>query len=320
SGLVLRASRAVPGLLPAPAGAPADVELWLNDEPPWDDPPGEITALVHTSPYRMEGRPTLEVVEMDHGRWFRMTFFDDIEFDVDGAGRRVRGRWADYQTLADASTYLLGPVLGFVLRRRGVTGLHASAVAVDGRAVAMVGPAGAGKSTTAAAFARLGFPVLSDDFVVLEEEGERILARPSYPIIRLWTESARLLYGGSDELPVLAPGWQKRYVDLEAHGYDFVTEPMELAAIYLFHGRRDDPDAPRAEPLPMSEAVVTLAAQTNATFLMTREMRAAEFAFLGRLVRCVPVRRLHPHASPERLDELTGVIVEDCRALRRAGR
>lgn len=320
NGLVLWANRPVPGLPAADPDAPVDLELWLDEPPPWPDAPSVVTGTVHTSPYEMNGRPTMNVVEMDGGAWFRMSFFDDIEFDVDAAGTRIRSTWADYQTLEDASTYLLGPVIGFLLRRRGVTGLHASAVAIDGRAVAMAGPAGAGKSTTAAAFARQGFAVLSDDFVPLELHDGGVLARPSYPIIRLWGESARLLYGSEEALPIIAPSWQKRYVSLGDRGHDFVTEPMELGAIYLFGPRTEDPAAPRTEAEPPGAGFMALLTNTNATFLMDARMRGEEFAFLAEVVRRVPLRRLHPHARPERLADLTEVIVEDFRAIRRNGR
>ena len=320
NGLVLWANRPVPGLPDVGTDLPVDLELWLNEPPPWTDLPSEVTGTVHTSPYEIEGRPTMEVLEMDRGAWFRMSFFDDIAFDVDAAGTRVRCTWADYQTLEDASTYLLGPVIGFLLRRRGVTGLHASGVAIDGRAVAMVGPPGVGKSTTAAAFAGRGFSVLGDDFVPLVLEGDRVMAWPSYPIIRLWGESARLLYGSAEALPTLAPSWPKRYVSLRDHGHDFVTEPMELGAIYLFGPRADDPGAPWAKAEPPAAGFRALLANTNATFLMDAAMRGEEFRFLAELVRRVPIRRLHPHASPERLEDLTRVIVEDFRAIRRKGR
>ena len=46
---------------------------------------------------------------------------------------------------------------------RGDVALHAAAVEVDGQAILLTGPGGAGKTTTAAAFYRAGFRVLADD-------------------------------------------------------------------------------------------------------------------------------------------------------------
>ena len=77
-------------------------------------------------------------------------------------------QWADALTDADAASYLAGYVLAFVLRLRGSVPLHASAVAIDGRALLFVGDSWAGKSSTAAAFSILGYPVLADDIVRID--------------------------------------------------------------------------------------------------------------------------------------------------------
>jgi hypothetical protein len=44
-------------------------------------------------------------------------------------------------------------------------------------------------------------------------------------------------------------------------------------------------------------------------------MRAREFAVLGRLATTVPIRRIHPHKDPSRLEELCAVIREDFASL-----
>ena len=65
------------------------------------------------------------------------------------------------------------------LRLRGVPALHASAVAVGGAALAVVGSAGAGKSTTAAARAARGHAVVADDVLALRA----LLGRDGPPIV-----------------------------------------------------------------------------------------------------------------------------------------
>src|SRR5262249_22183040 len=153
-------------------------------------------------------------------------------------------------TLEDTATYLLGPVLGFILRLRGVTCLHASAVAICDQAIAILGPAGAGKSTTAASFARAGYKVLTDDIVALDERGDAFLVQPAYPRVRLWSESVNALFGTEDALPLLTPTWDKRYLDLQANISCFQEHPLPLAAIYLLDKRSSDPAAPFIEAVP----------------------------------------------------------------------
>ena len=91
-------------------------------------------------------------------RVLRLRYADGCEYHVDAAGTRVACTWPAHFTVEDAATYLLGPVFGLVLRLRGIPSLHASAVALGDRSVAMCGPAGTGKSTTAAALAARGRP------------------------------------------------------------------------------------------------------------------------------------------------------------------
>ena len=79
--------------------------------------------------------------------------------------------------------------MGFLLRKRHVTSLHASCVEICGQGVAFSGDAGFGKSTTAAALALRGYPVLSEDIVPLKLQEEDIRAVPGYPRICLWPDS-----------------------------------------------------------------------------------------------------------------------------------
>ena len=60
-------------------------------------------------------------------------------------GREIWADWPEDYTLEDASTYLIGSVIAFALRLRGIVCLHASAIAVGGQAIALMGAPGAVK-------------------------------------------------------------------------------------------------------------------------------------------------------------------------------
>jgi hypothetical protein len=62
-------------------------------------------------------------------------------------------------------------------------------------------------------------------------------------------------------------------------------------------------------------ALLALVADTYANKILDREMRAREFAVLGRLVTTVPVRQVYPHEDPSRLAELCRVIRKDLESL-----
>ncbi len=52
------------------------------------------------------------------GTYFRFQYTDGTEFVIDRRGGRIWATWSAAGTVEDMATYLLGPVLGFVLRLR----------------------------------------------------------------------------------------------------------------------------------------------------------------------------------------------------------
>ena len=133
--------------------------------------------------------PSFHLIEHGQAECFELVYSDGARFVVDADARRVWGTFRPPLTNADLATYFLGPVLGFILRRRHVTSLHACAVEFCGQAVAFSGDAGFGKSTTAAALALRGVPVLSEDISPMQESAGRFHIFPGYPRVCLWPDS-----------------------------------------------------------------------------------------------------------------------------------
>jgi len=316
-GLKIRSNLPVPGL--APLGSPsetADVEFHLGVSPNSQrEFPVDSEDLTYTSSYTDEsGNPALRIWKTADGRFLRLAYYDGVQFWLEREGKSLWAVWPAASTLEDTASYLLGPVLGLLLRLRGVTCLHASAVSIENRSVAFVGSEGAGKSTTAAAFARQGHAVTSDDVVALVESPEGFRVMPAYPHLCLWQDSVEMLYGSGDALPQFSTGWEKRRLALGDQGTRFENRSLPLGAIYLLGDRRSD-QAPFAEGVRPKAGLLSLVADTFANKILDREMRAREFAVLGRLVMTVPIRRIHPHKDPSRLEELCAVIREDFSSL-----
>jgi len=112
---------------------------------------------------------------------------------------------------------LLGPVLGTLLHQRGRVVLHASAVAIEGRAVGFVGHKGYGKSTTAAALHARGHALVTDDLlpIVLDEDAGPT-TRPGYARLSLWPDAATAVGKDPSALEALHERVHKKAVPVSA--------------------------------------------------------------------------------------------------------
>jgi hypothetical protein len=317
-GLHVQSNLPLPGL--ASVGdfmGDADIELHLCSSPFGSGQEArELEELLYASAYTDEsGDPALRVWRIGKSQYIRLDYYDGVQFWLDRTGRNAWAVWPDRSSLENVSTYLVGPVLGLLLRLRGVVCLHASAVALGDRAVAFVGSEGAGKSTTAAALAQRGHAVISDDVVALIEEEGRFSVLSAYPHLSLWPDSVKMLYGPDKTLPVLSPDWGKHLLSLTANHLKFEERSLPLGAIFILGERSPDSRAPFLESMPHKEGLLSLVANSFATNLLDQEMRAHEFSLLGRVLSVVPIRRLRPQADAAQINRLCEAIEDACGSL-----
>jgi hypothetical protein len=294
----------------------ADVVVqFRSDGPLFSAPPPATSNHWYVSAWSDEGgTPELAIRCLPSGQfWWRYGY--GVEFLVDRAGAAVQAAWSPPATAEDAFLYLVGSVLGFVRWLRGAPSLHASAVAVAGRAILLVGSSGAGKSTTAAALAQRGLAVLTDDVAPLVEQRDVFLVQPGLPRLLLLPETLRSVGRVADSSPGLSPAWDKLAVGPAAHGFAFCPEPLPLGGIYLLGDRQANVSTPTLQPLTGAEALIQVAANSYLFRLLSPTMRAEEFTFLSRVLRQVPVRLVRRPDDTDRLDALCDVILEDCRSL-----
>jgi hypothetical protein len=317
-GLGINSSIRIAGLQPAPLQQ-GEIALQFESgpEPDWARELLGLPARVlsHQSEPPRSADPSFILTKQGEREGFQLSYSDGTCFLVDGVAGRVWGTCQPPLTAEDMATYFLGPVLGFVLRRRNIACLHASGVEIQGHAVCFCGDAGYGKSTTAAALALRGLPVLAEDIVALEESGGEFRAMPGYPRVCLWPESVSMLLGRDDALPQLTPVWEKRYLELDGQPAKFVPTKLPLGVLYLFAPRSSEESAPRVEKLSSREALLELVQNTYMNWVLDREQRAKEFDTLCRLVQQVTVRRIVAHSKPEKIASLCDLILQDACAI-----
>lgn len=289
-GLRLRSDRFIPDLIPA-ENCKADVEISFHEHPQ-SRQFGLPTVQYTSRDLTPSGLPivTLSAIVFPSDLYM-LLYADGTQFVIDTEGSKVWATWANGSSFEDTLTYLLGPVLGFILRLRDVPCLHASSIAVNGAAIALAGPGGSGKSTLAAQFASLGFSVLADDIVTLAENGRAFLVHPSPARLRLWPSSVEGLFGSPDALPRLTPSWEKLYLDLRSEDRRLQRSPLPLAAIYLLNNI-EQPAGKIADLLP-SSAMVHLLGNIYVNYLLDAKFRGRDFNQIAKLLRTVPVRQLN---------------------------
>lgn len=129
--------------------------------------------------------------------------------------------------------FVTGQVLPFACALQGLEPLHASAVEVGGRAVALLGRSGAGKSTMAANLVADGAGFITDDVLALE-----VPAEGGSPVAYTGPRIAKFRHEGLALLAV-PPSTTPGPDGLVLERYDAIAGPVPLGATVFL---RPDPD------------------------------------------------------------------------------
>lgn len=206
---------------------------------------------------------------------------------------------------------LLNQIFPLALCARGRHTFHASAVAAEGRAAVFSGVSGAGKSTLALHFARNGNPFLSDDLVVFTPSPEGVRVHPSYPSLRVFSDSL-VGAGGAGVTTIESAEYSEKSRVLGGADVAYQSEPAPLGAVYLIGAESE-----RVEIAAVAgvDAVMEL---VRASFVLDAKRRdylrshldwAGELAATGRLFRLAYPRDF------ARLEETRAAILAHLRSL-----
>ena len=231
---------------------------------------------------------------------FRLRFDDTGSFDIARDGARI-----DWSPLPGASPAVvradvLGRVLSVALHAAGDLCLHASAAAIAGRAIALVGPRGHGKSTLTMALVANGARLVADDTVRLSGAPPRTAV--AVPSLRL-REDAAARFGVRAEAevgdkvivrdaPVAAEQW------------------LPLQAIYVLAPRTSNtaPSLIRRERLGSLEATLALVRHGKIAPLLGGAEAASVLPRASAVANAVPVFALEMAHDLERVDEAARIL------------
>jgi hypothetical protein len=303
--------------VPLPPGrGPIDVEFICQLHPPLDVDLAEASGVCGTdidadwaddllSYYRVDG--DLDVVRLrDHADYY--LWDDRIVCHLHDPGLRYL-----------VENQLFGGVFAFWLERRGTLAFHASAVVIDGVAVAFFAPGGGGKTTTASAMAAAGHPLLTEDLLPVTWDGKDLVAHPGYPMVRMWPEQALHFTGQVDTHPLWHPVFTKRRVWVGDAGFaTFHREPTPLRHVYFLR---------RVDGASTPIGIESLLPQTSLIDLLTSSFLPVEverfrwqprrLPALAAVLEQVEVRSIHYPSGFDRLSSLVAAVEADVRAASR---
>lgn len=299
-GLRLESDVAIAGLdaLP-PAGSP-DVTLTTGALHP--DIAASLERLSGSAENNDQDSVVIFASEAGHGVVYR----DGTRFFIHAGASRIDAAWPAESSVEDMATYLLGSLLSYVLRLRGVLCLHGSAILIERQAVVLVAPHGGGKSTTAARFSDRAAPVMSDDVVPIRWHEGIPLALAGYPRLRLWEETAIALYGHAVALPRLTATWPKRYLDLQTAPRVFARGAHPIGAIFILGSRIAG--MPVVDRLHGHDAAIQLVANTSMGSHLDPGARVRELENIVDLTERIPVYLARASDDLRRLDEFCDLI------------
>jgi hypothetical protein len=311
-GLTLSCNEPTPNLQ-ASAPPPADVSIAVLD-------PGEKVAPEWDSG-RNGSSPSASRWVTSAGTCLRLfyAYFDHwAEFVIDERGQSVRVARSENVQLDDVIELLTSQVFSCLLAQRRLTCLHAAAVEVERRGIALVGATGAGKSTIAMALLARGAALLSDDVAVLRERGGRCSVSVGTPRVRLRPDAARRLVGTPTALePIWAHGFdipEKRYLETSPPRTVWGGE-RELDAVCLLNAAEAADEKPRLRPLPPTDALPRLMANRHMADVLDRDSTTRDFVCIGHLVTTVPTFELVRPYGLASIEETVAVIETGMRQL-----
>lgn len=208
---------------------------------------------------------------------------------------------------ADAVPFLLGTAFGVLLHQRNSLILHASAVSHHGRAIALCGPSGVGKSTLSAALCESGCGFLSDDVSSISFENAQARVFPDSRQHRLWHDSIEKLSLAERKGEAVRESIEKYHVEPACKG-----DAMPLAKIIVLRKSEFPKTSPVIEPLGLSDAAALLRADVYRSRLAASMGRnEALFSQIARLLSQVKVYRLIRPLESARLEEVVELLQQN---------
>jgi hypothetical protein len=222
----------------------------------------------------------------------------------DGTVQRVTFYRAPTAPIGLIAILIAGSVVAYLLSANGRLVLHASAVEVDGAALAFVGQSGQGKTTMATLLCAAGYPLVADDLLPVEPHGTQVMCVPVGTELRV-REKVEVLLERFD-----ARTARRLTVD-ERHALAplaTTAEQLQLTSLAVPWPDREETEV-SARRLTAGEAVITLARYQRIEGWVPKAILRAQFAAVSALAAAVPVLVMRVPWGPPFGETLAGEVL-----------
>ena len=299
-GLTVRSPWRIPCPQARNGGKVADVDLCAGQAPFFARARGPAWATAPAS----RNSEWLQRTQLPDGSMY-LQWRELFEFMISADGRRVQGRPLQKASLEAFQTYLLGQVLAHAMLRRGIESIHATALVVDGKAFALLGDCGFGKSTLAAACVRAGHRVLTDDLLIVKEQGGQLLAYPGPPRLKLFPRIARSLLGRQARGTAMNKLTRKLVIPLRADQSCRTAVPLKALYVLRPPSQRFAPTKVTIRTLTPRQAVISLVANTFNCTVRDSDRLGRQLSHAAQIAARVPIKTL---CYPRELSRLAEVV------------
>jgi hypothetical protein len=229
-----------------------------------------------------------------------------FEFVIDAKGAEIRARQIGRSSLESFHTYLLGQVVSFALLKQGIEQLHATVVTFNGRALALTGDCGRGKSTLAAALLKRGGKLLVDDMLVLKQDGRKLLAMPGPPRLKLLPDSAKRVGMKTSHALRMNPLVEKK---IFAVG-NAQPDPVPLDRMYVLTAQNARRKRTTIRACSPAEACAQVIAAAYNLDMQLSGRAASQFRWAASIANAVEVSLLSYQRDLSRLDEVADRVMK----------
>jgi hypothetical protein len=285
-GLTFEAEIDLPELMPA--AGPADVQIALGKVPGYLEKPKVKTPWYEAFPGRF-------LLRVDGIAKYYVENGELIVIEPHSAAQPEAIR-----------VFLLHTVLAALLHQRDYLVLHGAVAIVDGKAVALVGYSGVGKTAIALTLYDRGYTILSDEIGAIKLQDGKPVVVPGIPQLNVWRDTLKRADYDVERYQPIRQEIEKYAVPIHDQ---FSKSAVELGNIVLM--KQHNLAANAWEPLKGAAGFEQL--MRSAYFVETVANQAQHFKIAAAIMKNTHLGRVTFNDQPYQVDKVTDFILGELR-------